>query len=129
MAEAVDAVRGVRLLAEALRGQERLARQALTLQDPALLALYDEGRSRLRQRVARLRTLPLVAADVAALDRLMTTEAALYDRLARAGLDRSRAPLVAETFATLEVDVREPLARGVSVLLYDVAELREAHPE
>ncbi|MCB9540405.1 MAG: HAMP domain-containing histidine kinase [Myxococcales bacterium] len=123
VAEAVDAVRGVRLLAESLRGQERLARQALTLQDPALLGLYDEGRARLRDRVAALRRLPLLAADVAALDRLMTTEAALYDRLARAGLDRSLAPLVADTFAALEVDVRALEASKRALIDAEVAAL------
>lgn len=123
VAEAVGAVRGVRLLAEALRGQERLARQALTLQDPALLALYDEARARLRDRVATMRRLPLLAADVAALDRIVTTEAALYDRLARAGLDRSLAPLVADTFASLEVEVRDLEASKRAVIDAEVAAL------
>ncbi len=71
--QAAQAGRSSRLLFEQATTLERLARQQLILEDPALLDDYARVRQEFRQTTQQLAQLPLEAAQLDALDKLRDT--------------------------------------------------------
>jgi len=80
--QAASAGRSSRLLSEQTTSLERLARQHLILDDPALLDDYARMRQEFRQTTRQLALLPLEPAQLAALDRLDNSESRLHKLLA-----------------------------------------------
>ena len=79
--QAAQAGRSSRLLFEQATTLERLARQQLILEDPALLEDYARVRQDFRGTTSQLAQLPLEAAQLAALTRLGESETRLHDLL------------------------------------------------
>jgi two-component system, NtrC family, sensor histidine kinase GlrK len=80
--QAAQAGRSSRLLFEQATTLERLARQQLILEDPALLEDYARVRQDFRGTVSQLAQLPLEAGQIAALTKLSDSETHLHDVLA-----------------------------------------------
>ena len=76
--QASQAGRSSRLLFEQATTLERLARQEIILEDPALLEDYGRMRQEFLQTTQQLSLLPLETAQLAALDQLGDLEARLY---------------------------------------------------
>ena len=79
--QAASAGRSSRLLSEQTTSLERLARQHLILDDPALLDDYARMRQEFRQTTRQLALLPLEPAQLAALDQLGDSESRLHKLL------------------------------------------------
>ena len=79
--QAAQAGRSSRLLFEQASTLERLARQEIILEDPALLEDYARVRLLFQQTTQQLSLLPLEAPQLGALDTLRAREAALFEKL------------------------------------------------
>ena len=79
--QAAQAGRSSRLLFEQATTLERLARQQLILEDPALLEDYARVRQDFRGTTGQLGQLPLESAQIAALTKLADIETNLYNQL------------------------------------------------
>ena len=79
--QAAQAGRSSRLLFEQATTLERLARQEIILEDPALLEDYARVRQDFLQATRQLSLLPLEASQLGALDQLRAREAALFEKL------------------------------------------------
>ncbi len=79
--QAAQAGRSSRLLFEQATTLERLARQEIILEDPALLEDYARVRQEFLQTTQQLSLLPLDAPQLGTLDKLRAREAALFEIL------------------------------------------------
>lgn len=79
--QAAQAGRSSRLLFEQVATLERLARQEIILEDPALLDDYVRVRAEFVHTTLQLSLLPLDAPQLGALEKLRTRENALYEKL------------------------------------------------
>jgi two-component system sensor histidine kinase GlrK len=79
--QAAQAGRSSRLLFEQATTLERLARQQIILEDPALLDDYARVRVEFLQTTEQLSLLPLEAPQLGALDKLRLREATLFEKL------------------------------------------------
>ncbi len=79
--QAAQAGRSSRLLFEQATTLERLARQEIILEDPALLEDYARVRVEFLQTMQQLSLLPLEAQQLGALEKLRLREGTLYEKL------------------------------------------------
>ncbi|MEO6564531.1 MAG: ATP-binding protein [Casimicrobiaceae bacterium] len=79
--QAAQAGRSSRLLFEQATTLERIARQEIILEDPALLEDYARVRQEFLQTTRQLSLLPLETPQLGALDTLRTREAVLFEKL------------------------------------------------
>jgi len=93
--QAAQAGRSSRLLFEQATTLERLARQQLILEDPALLEDYARVRQEFRGTTSQLAQLPLESEEVAALANLGDNETHLHDML----VSQTRTPETIHTLA------------------------------
>ena len=107
--QAAQAGRSSRLLFEQAATLERLARQQLILEDPALLEDYARVRQEFRGTTSQLAQLPLESAEVAALTTLGENESHLHDLL----VSPSRTP---ETIRTLADGYAQLVERAQGML-------------
>ena len=107
--QAAQAGRSSRLLFEQAATLERLARQQLILEDPALLEDYARVRQEFRGTTSQLAQLPLESAQVAALTTLGDNETHLHDLL----VSPSRTP---ETIRTLADGYAQLVERAQGML-------------
>ena len=130
--QASQAGRSSRLLFEQSATLERLARQQLILEDPALLEDYGRVRQEFQQTLKQLGLLPLEQPQIAALDRLRTNEAELHGLLASAqrsptaiaGIATGYAQLVERAQGTLNA-TNELTQRAIERLQQTAAQGRE----
>jgi two-component system, NtrC family, sensor histidine kinase GlrK len=126
---ASDAARASRSLFERIGAIERLAQQAAVLEDPEVLQAYARVHRSFRQLADEIGQLPLDYAQVAALNRAMEEEQALYD-LAGDGLQRPIKPKEVTMRVERLVDAaREVLAINNLVVNREVERLRESADE
>ncbi len=93
--QAAQAARGSRLLMEQALSMERLVRQYVILDDLGPLADYEKIRANFKRTTSELSLLPLDEAQLAALNRTIDREQALYETLGRGvGGAEERARLV-----------------------------------
>ena len=107
--QAAQAGRSSRLLFEQATTLERLARQQLILEDPALLEDYARVRQEFRGTTSQLAQLPLESAQVAALTNLGDNETHLHDML----VSSTRTP---ETIRTLADGYAQLVERAQGML-------------
>jgi two-component system sensor histidine kinase GlrK len=98
---AAQAARTSRLLFEQATTLERIVRQQLILDDPALLDDYGRMRQEFRATGAQLAGLPLEASEHETLQKLLDREAELAPQLASPRASREGAAPLAEGFAEL----------------------------
>ena len=99
--QAAQAARTSRLLFEQSTTLERIVRQQLILDDPALLDDYERVRQEFRATGAQLATLPLETSEHATLSKLLDREAAIAADLARPRASREAAATLADGMAEL----------------------------
>jgi two-component system, NtrC family, sensor histidine kinase GlrK len=93
--QAAQAARGSRLLMEQALSMERVVRQYVILNDTGLVVDYAKIRSNFKQTTSALSLLPLDEAQLAALNRTIDKEQALYQMLGEPlGAEAQRAQLV-----------------------------------
>jgi len=93
--QAAQAARGSRLLMEQALSMERLVRQYVILDDLGPLADYEKIRANFKRTTSELSLLPLDEAQLAALNRTIDWEQALYESLGQGrGAAEERASLV-----------------------------------
>ena len=107
--QAAQAGRSSRLLFEQATTLERLARQQLILEDPALLEDYARVRQEFRGTTSQLAQLPLESEQVAALTNLGDNETHLHDML----VSQTRTP---ETIRTLADGYAQLVERAQGML-------------
>jgi two-component system sensor histidine kinase GlrK len=83
--QAAQAARGSRLLMEQATTLERVVRQYLVLEDPALLNDYERVRKRFKTTTSELSLLPLDEAQLYELNRTIDKEQELYTDMRRGG--------------------------------------------
>jgi two-component system sensor histidine kinase GlrK len=98
---AAQAARTSRLLFEQTTTLERIVRQQLILDDPALLDDYGRVRQEFRATGAQLTALPLEASERETLQKLLDREAGLAAQLDKPSASREGAASLAEGFAEL----------------------------
>ncbi|MEO8485176.1 MAG: HAMP domain-containing sensor histidine kinase [Betaproteobacteria bacterium] len=98
---AAQAARTSRLLFEQTTTLERIVRQQLILDDPALLDDYGRMRQEFRATGAQLSALPLEASEQATLQKLLDAESALSRQLSAPRSTRESAASLADGFAEL----------------------------
>ena len=99
--QASQAGRSSRLLFEQATTLERLARQQIILEDPALLEDYGRMRQEFQQTIRQLSLLPLENPQLAALDQLREREARLYATLGAQQRTPQQVSGLAEGYASL----------------------------
>lgn len=99
--QAAQAARTSRLFFEQATTLERIVRQQLILEDPALLEDYAKVRQEFRATGAQLATLPLEASERATLERLMEREGSLAGRFAGPRFGAGDTTALAEGYAAL----------------------------
>jgi two-component system, NtrC family, sensor histidine kinase GlrK len=93
--QAAQAARGSRLLMEQALSMERVVRQYVILNDTGLVVDYAKIRANFKQTTSQLSLLPLDEAQLAALNRTIDQEQALYQKLGEPlGAEAQRAQLV-----------------------------------
>jgi two-component system sensor histidine kinase GlrK len=98
---AAQAARTSRLLFEQTTTLERIVRQQLILDDPALLDDYGRVRQEFRATGAQLGALPLEPSERETLQKLLDREAGLAEQLGKPSASREAAASLAEGFAEL----------------------------
>jgi len=123
--QASQAARSSRLLFEQATTLERLARQEIILEDPALLDDYARMRQEFAQTTQQLSLLPLDGGQLAALGRLREREAQLFALLG----SRDRAPAtvtkLAEGYASLVEDTQGMLNATTQLTQRAIERLQE----
>jgi len=99
--QAAQAGRSSRLLFEQATTLERLARQQLILEDPALLEDYARVRQDFRGTTSQLAQLPLEAGQLAALTKLGDSETRLHDLLVSTARTPDTVGNIADGYAQL----------------------------
>jgi len=99
--QASQAGRSSRLLLEQATTLERLARQQIILEDPALLEDYGRMRQEFQQTIRQLSLLPLENPQLAALEQLREREARLYATLVAQQRTPQQVSGLAEGYASL----------------------------
>ena len=99
--QASQAGRSSRLLLEQATTLERLARQQIILEDPALLEDYGRMRQEFQQTIRQLSLLPLENPQLAALEQLREREARLYATLGAQQRTPQQASGLVEGYASL----------------------------
>ena len=99
--QASQAGRSSRLLFEQATTLERLARQQIILEDPALLEDYGRMRQEFQQTIRQLSLLPLENPQLAALEQLREREARLYATLVAQQRTPQQVSGLAEGYASL----------------------------
>jgi len=99
--QASQAGRSSRLLFEQATTLERLARQQIILEDPALLEDYGRMRQEFQQTIRQLSLLPLENPQLAALDQVREREARLYAILGAQQRTPQHVSGLAEGYASL----------------------------
>ena len=123
--QASQAARSSRLLFEQATTLERLARQEIILEDPALLEDYGRMRTEYQQTTQQLSLLPLEPAQLASLTRLREQEDKLWKLLG--ARDRSPAQItqLADGYATLVEDTQGMLNATTQLTQRAIERLQE----
>jgi two-component system sensor histidine kinase GlrK len=108
--QAAQAGRTSRLLSEQTTTLERIARQQLILEDPALLDDYARVRGEFRQTTTTLAQLPLEPAQHEALTKLGDTESRLHKLLLEPQRTPQSAGIIADGYAGLAESAQSMLA-------------------
>ncbi|HVL35073.1 MAG TPA: ATP-binding protein [Burkholderiales bacterium] len=121
---ASQAARSSRALVERIGTIERLAQQVAVLDDPELLRGYARVHRGFRQLADEIGLLPLDSAQLAALNRTVTEEQELYDRLTQVPRPRIEAAEITERIDRLVDSAREVLAINNLIVHREVDRLR-----
>ena len=122
---AAQAARTSRLLFEQATTLERIVRQQLILDDPALLDDYGRVRQEFRATGVQLAALPLEASDRETLSKLLDREAALATELAGPHASRETGIALAEGFAGLVDQAQAMLAASTQFTQRAIERLQE----
>ena len=123
--QAAQAGRTSRLLYEQATTLERVARQHLILEDPALLDEYARLRDDFRQTTRQLAALPLEPGSQAALDKLADRESRLHKLLAAPRRAPDAATDLAEGYAQLVDGAQTMLAASNQLTQRAIERLQE----
>lgn len=121
---AAQAARGSRALVNRIGSVERLAQQVAVLPDTGLLQDYERLHEGFVQLTAELARLPLDAQQLAALDRTVAREQALYDMLVSSPESRPAINAVRARVGELAESGHEVLAISARVADQEVERLR-----
>jgi two-component system, NtrC family, sensor histidine kinase GlrK len=122
--QAAQAARGSRLLMEQALSMERVVRQYVILNDTGLVVDYAKIRANFKQTTSELSLLPLDEAQLAALNRTIDREQALYQMLGEPlGTEAQRAQLV-QGFVGLSEMAKEVLNQSNLLIDREVNRVR-----
>ena len=121
---ASQAARASRSMVERIGTIERLAQQIAVLEDPELVAGYARAHSSFKQLAGEIALLPLDDSQVAALNRTVEHEQALYDLLDVQPRRRVSKALMNESLDRLIDSAREVLAINNRIVDREVERLR-----
>jgi two-component system sensor histidine kinase GlrK len=122
--QAVRAIEHSNRVIEQVTGMERLGRQYLVLQDPALLAAYRDKHARFQETVTDLQGLPLDSAQYHLVSELLQAERALYGHIRTARATPANQEEVATAFGGLTAKAEQLMARSNALINREVDVLR-----